>query len=85
MTTTNQTYKAIVDEAHDGKRFDQVLAELFPDYSRSRLQGWIKTGRALLDGAEVQPRARVKIGQSVALIPELKAVSNSSPATFEAA
>jgi 23S rRNA pseudouridine1911/1915/1917 synthase len=77
MTTTNQTLKAIVDEAHDGKRFDQVLAEIFPDYSRSRLQGWIKKGRALLDGAKVQPRARVKTGQTVDLSPELEVVSNS--------
>jgi 23S rRNA pseudouridine1911/1915/1917 synthase len=77
MTTTNQTYKAIIDESHDGKRFDQVLAEIFPDFSRSRLQGWIKKGRALLDGAEVQPRIRVKTGQTVDLSPEYAAVSNS--------
>jgi 23S rRNA pseudouridine1911/1915/1917 synthase len=77
MTTTNQTYKAIIDESHDGKRFDQVLAEIFPDFSRSRLQGWIKKGRALLDGAEVQPRSRVKTGQTVDLSPEYEAVSNS--------
>ena len=38
----------IADE-FDGRRFDQVLAEMFPDYSRSRLQVWIKAGDALLD------------------------------------
>ncbi len=77
MAATNQTHKAIIDESHDGKRFDQVLAEIFPDYSRSRLQGWIKKGRALLDGAVVQPRVRVKPGQTVDLSPEHEAVSNS--------
>ncbi len=77
MTTTNQTYKAIIGESHDGKRFDQVLAEIFPEFSRSRLQGWIKKGRALLDGAEVLPRIRVKTGQTVDLSPEYEAVSNS--------
>ena len=78
MTTLNQPYKAIIAEQHDGQRFDQVLAEMFPDYSRSRLQGWIKKGRALLDGAEVLPRARVKTGQSVDLNPELEAVSDNT-------
>jgi len=78
MTTSNQAYKAIITEQHDGQRFDQALADMFPDYSRSRLQGWIKKGRALLDGAEVQPRARVKAGQSVDLRPELEAVSDST-------
>jgi 23S rRNA pseudouridine1911/1915/1917 synthase len=77
MTTTNKTYKAIIDESHDGKRFDRVLAEIFPDFSRSRLQGWIKKGRALLDGAEVLPRIRVKTGQTVDLSPEYEAVSKS--------
>jgi len=78
MTTLNQPHKAIIAEQHDGQRFDQVLAEMFPDYSRSRLQGWIKKGRALLDGAEVLPRARVKTGQSVDLNPELEAVSDNT-------
>ena len=32
-----------------GRRFDQVLAELFPDFSRSRLTEWVKSGDALLD------------------------------------
>ncbi|HJU38950.1 MAG TPA: 23S rRNA pseudouridine(1911/1915/1917) synthase RluD [Tahibacter sp.] len=50
-----------------GRRFDQVLAELFPDYSRSRLTAWIKSGDALLDGAAVPPRQLVKGGESVSL------------------
>ena len=32
-----------------GKRIDQVLVELFPDYSRSRLQSWLKTGDIKVD------------------------------------
>jgi 23S rRNA pseudouridine1911/1915/1917 synthase len=78
MTTTNQAYKATIAEQHDGQRFDQVLADMFPDYSRSRLQGWIKKGRALLDGAVVLPRIRVKTGQSVDLNPELETITDSA-------
>jgi len=48
-----------------GKRLDQVLAELFSDYSRSRLQRWIKAGKVLLDGGPVTVRYRVLGGEQV--------------------
>lgn len=49
-----------------GRRLDRVLAELFPDYSRSRLQGWIRDGRvALDDGPRTRPREPVAGGETV--------------------
>ena len=50
-----------------GKRFDQALAEMFPDFSRSRLTEWIKSGDALLDGQPARPRAPVRGGETVLL------------------
>ncbi|MGE5625211.1 MAG: 23S rRNA pseudouridine(1911/1915/1917) synthase RluD [Bacillota bacterium] len=50
-----------------GQRFDQALARLFPEYSRSRLTEWIKEGRALLDGAAARPRDAVVGGQRVSV------------------
>jgi len=50
-----------------GQRFDQVLAQLFRDYSRSRLAGWIKSGAATLDGVQVAPRQLVRGGEAVEL------------------
>ncbi len=50
-----------------GKRFDQALAEMFPDFSRSRLTEWIKSGDALLDGAIAKPKAAVRGGEPVTL------------------
>lgn len=50
-----------------GRRFDQVLAELFPDFSRSRLTEWIKSGDALLGGRLVKPKEAVRGGESVTL------------------
>ncbi|TNF35720.1 MAG: 23S rRNA pseudouridine(1911/1915/1917) synthase RluD [Gammaproteobacteria bacterium] len=41
------------------QRLDSVLAELFPDYSRSRLQQWIKNGKVLLNGQVPRPRDKV--------------------------
>jgi 23S rRNA pseudouridine1911/1915/1917 synthase len=39
-------------EASDaGKRLDQMLHERLPEFSRSRIQEWIKGGRVLVDGA----------------------------------
>lgn len=43
-----------------GKRFDQAIAEMFPDYSRSRLKEWILAGDVMLDG-QVQTKARLKV------------------------
>jgi len=65
MTAAQPTLNARVPDASAGRRFDQVLAELFPDYSRSRLAAWIKAGAARLDGAEVAPRHIVRGGESV--------------------
>jgi 23S rRNA pseudouridine1911/1915/1917 synthase len=50
-----------------GRRFDAVLAELFPEFSRSRLAEWIKGGQALLDGRTVRPRDPVRGGEAVVL------------------
>ena len=58
---------AVVPDTAAGRRFDAVLAELFPQFSRSRLAEWIKSGDALLDGKPVRPRDPVRGGESVSL------------------
>jgi len=65
MSAPEQTLNAQVPDAAAGRRFDQVLADLFPDYSRSRLSAWIKAGAARLDGAEVAPRHIVRGGEAI--------------------
>ena len=49
-----------------GKRLDQALAELLPDFSRSRLTAMIKTGDIKLDGATAQPKTKLLGGETVA-------------------
>lgn len=65
MSQTQSTLNATIPHELAGRRFDQVLAELFPDYSRSRLSAWIKAGAARLDGASVAPRHGVRGGEAV--------------------
>ena len=54
------TLSAIVQPQQMGQRLDQTLAELFPDYSRSRLKTWIEENLVLVNGV-VQNVPRTKV------------------------
>ncbi len=58
---------AVVPGSAAGRRFDAVLAELFPEYSRTRLSEWIKSGDARLDGEIVRGRDSVRGGETASL------------------
>jgi len=77
MTTIR--HEAEVPRAAAGRRFDQALAEMFPDYSRSRLSGWIKSGAVTLDGAVAPPRQLLRGGEQVRLQVELENEVTSAP------
>jgi 23S rRNA pseudouridine1911/1915/1917 synthase len=70
MTTIR--HEATVPLSAAGRRFDQALAEMFPDYSRSRLTAWIKAGDVTLDGAKAPPRQLLRGGEKVQLETELE-------------
>ena len=59
--------RAVVTDALAGQRLDQALAALFPDFSRSRLQGWIRAGQVRVDGRELRPRDKVGGGEEIVL------------------
>ncbi len=65
MTEPASMLTATIPPEAAGRRFDQALADLFPDFSRSRLTVWIKSGAARLDGAVVAPRQLVSGGEAV--------------------
>ena len=67
---------AIIAESQLGQRLDQALAELFPDYSRSRIKEWILDDRVQVNGKVInKPKEKVLGGEQIlvdALIEEDK-------------
>lgn len=62
-----------------GMRLDQVLAELFADYSRSKLQSWVKSGRVQVNGLTLKPRDKLVGGETIALDAEAEIVITAEP------
>ncbi|ACE84622.1 23S rRNA pseudouridine(1911/1915/1917) synthase RluD [Cellvibrio japonicus] len=67
----------------NGMRFDQAASELFPDFSRSRLQGWIKDGLLTVDGRVAKPKDKLIGGETLALHAELEAQGDWEPEAIE--
>ena len=59
--------EGIIPDEWSGERVDHALARLFPDYSRSRLQNWLKEGHILLDGKVKRAKDKVLGGEKVEL------------------
>ena len=68
-----------VDPEQTGKRLDRLLANAFPEYSRTRLQSWIADGRVTVDGRVQRASSRVDAGQKVVLEAVLEPVIQDSP------
>ncbi|WP_299179855.1 23S rRNA pseudouridine(1911/1915/1917) synthase RluD [uncultured Neptuniibacter sp.] len=71
--------EAQVDESLVGKRLDQAVAQLFPDFSRSRLQGWIKDGSLKVDGEAKRPRDKLLGGERIEIDAELEVIEDHKP------
>src|SRR5574343_1177653 len=65
---------ARVPEQLAGMRLDQCLAEIFPEYSRSKLQSWIKSDRVTVDGIQRKGRDKLDGGEWISLDAEAEAV-----------
>ena len=67
----------------NGLRFDQAASELFPDFSRSRLQSWIKDGQLKIDGAQRKPKEKLIGGELLELNAELEAQGTWEPEAIQ--
>ncbi|MDO9138868.1 MAG: 23S rRNA pseudouridine(1911/1915/1917) synthase RluD [Methylobacter sp.] len=62
-----------------GMRLDQVLAELFADYSRSKLQTWVKDGRVQVNGLTLKAKDKLVGGETIELDAEAEVVITAEP------
>ncbi len=66
-----------------GKRLDHFLHARLPEFSRARLQEWIKSGRVLVNGAQAKPSQVLRGGEYLQVEPAqlapLKATAEEIP------
>ncbi len=62
-----------------GRRLDQALAELVQEYSRSRLQQWIRAGQVTVDARPARVRETVHGGEQVRIDAEITVQTSSEP------
>lgn len=76
--------EAQVEEQHEGQRLDFIASEIFSDYSRSRLQKWIKNGELTVDGKVLKAKEKLFTGQTLRLDAELAIeVEDDKPQAIE--
>lgn len=61
----SQQIISIVPPEMAHQRLDQVLAGLYPQYSRSQLQKWIKAGQVSVDDKVLKPKERLTGGEEI--------------------
>jgi 23S rRNA pseudouridine1911/1915/1917 synthase len=57
----------LIPEEYKGKRLDQAMAELYPAYSRSRLQEWIKSGFIKVNNQNSRQREILHGGEEISI------------------
>jgi len=65
-----ETIERRVPDALAGLRLDRALAAMFPEYSRSRLQKWLKEGQVRLDSRAAKPKQKIWGGERVEVLPQ---------------
>lgn len=54
-----------IDESDENKRLDSYLSEITPDFSRSKLQNFIKNGNVFINGINKKPSYILKEGDKI--------------------
>ena len=75
--------QARAEPQHAGQRLDQVASELFSDYSRSRLQAWIKSGELTVNGATARAKDRLLGTEELSLSATLQQEVEDAPEAIE--
>lgn len=77
--TDTQEFTAVVPEEMMGSRLDFAATELFPGYSRSRIQSWIKSGDLTVNGSTAKPKDKMLGGEQLKLIAEMEEQGDWEP------
>ena len=72
MNDTIEKSITVATEFH-GQRVDVVLAQLFPDFSRSQLTTWLKEGLITVNERQYKPKEKLLGGEHIHLHVEFKA------------
>ena len=67
-----QKFQIIIPNRMMAERLDVAIAEMLPDYSRSKITSWIKAGDALIGGKIFKPKDKVNGGEIVFLTTKQK-------------
>ena len=83
MSHQEQLLTSYIPDEMAGKRLDSALAQMFPQYSRSRLKIWIQSGSILVNKKVLKPRDPVVGGEyveiTVVVEPEITWVAQQIP------
>ncbi len=60
-----ENFEVVVDESYNGIRIDKYLAEILPDFSRSRIQQLIEEGYVEVNDLETKSNYKVKTGDII--------------------
>lgn len=77
------TAELTVPAEYRGSRLDQAAAQLFPEYSRSQLQLWIKAGQLTVNGREAKAKEKLAGGELVLLRAELQDQGDWEPEAID--
>ena len=59
--------KIVIPDRLIGQRIDSALAVMLPDFSRSKITSWVRSGKALLNSKTFKPKEKILGGEIVAL------------------
>ncbi len=74
MSVPEEQVRVILPPESAGQRMDQALARALPQFSRARIQEWIRDARVTVDGQAPRGRDKVRGGEQVEIrVPETNA------------
>ena len=54
-----ENVQIIIPKRMEGERIDIALAKMLPEFSRTKITAWIKSGEALIYGNKFKPKDKV--------------------------